>query len=261
MNLPSRGENRQKIRREIEPEEKNVTSKTKYHVHGDSIDMMTQVESKTRVEINASDSNDFDVFSNELHAINQHADGILRERYEKMSQIEKSTIDDVMKKRKEILGKLIEQTRQKAQWYEDDYQRLIEEFVKKIKLKIVEHLDLVQDELKQNETFVFQTAEKMIKEIHEKTHQAKSEMQNRLQQVVRAEVERHLSEIHERFQTEENRSVRLEKYKTLDFRFYATNGNGILEDPTDLREDLKTVQSRSQIKRTVYVNLDGDQSL
>ena len=250
-------------RKDYRQEKKTQGSEKKYHAHGDSTNMITHVESITHGSISARVSDDFHGYPNDLTAINRQVDATLRERYDSISLIETKAIGVVVEEQKKIIQQLFEKGRDKANEYEEDQQRLIEEFVQKAKVKMIDRLDLLNKEVKRQELLVIETVEQCIKEITQKAQNARQEVHHRLQDSARAKIDQHLGEIYELHRTGEQNLFGFERYKTVNFRFYASAGNLVetIDDAADLVDDLKKVEPRPPIKRTVYVGLDGHQTL
>lgn len=246
----------------LSAEKKKQISKT-FHVYGDSTDAITQVQSETHVTVKARDSKVIGNYFTDVQMLNRETDDVLRQSHDKISKLEEKTIQNLMKEQDKLVKKLLEKGTSLTNQCEQETEKRVEKVIKKLKLEMVNHIDASKREIEQKKRLISETTGNCVKDIREKSENAKTEFHNRLRSVAREKLNLRLVEKQKQMTNSKQQSISIERANKTNVRSYATAGDvdRCSDDVADLADNLKKVEPRPAVKRTVFLQTNDFQDI
>lgn len=145
---------------------------------------------------------------------------------------------------------------------ESQYRAIIEKFIAELEIKMSNDLDLLQKQVEQNKSFIFDASIKRITTVTKKAQNAKAECLELLQRSVDTKREEVLNEIESESIDKQRQPVGYEQLRRLDMNVYSTvglknpgQGCDTINDRDKYIKDIKDAKPNQPIKRTLYMGL------
>ncbi|CAF0898132.1 unnamed protein product [Rotaria sordida] len=237
-------------------ETQNSSWQDKYFVHGDSSDIVADIESKVHGCINSSVSEDIDIYINNLHKINVTADDILHNRLSNISSMEKIIINKLIQQRQDLINKIILKGRSKMDKSEIYYRKLIEEFISKLEIEMSKHLDDLQKQMENEKEILFISSQDNIKDLSIKVENAKKEFIRKLEFSTREKRQEILDKISNISMDKKRQPLGYEQLRKVNLDIYSTVGQtdcDNIPDKDKFIKDINNGKTHQPIKRTLYI--------
>jgi hypothetical protein len=148
-----------------------------------------------------------------------------------------------------------------ADQYEQQYQRLLEEFIKKLEIQITKNLDALQDQLHFSRDTVLQTSDTSLQALLLRSEQARTAIQSTLQSYTKLEIQAFLQRRQQLRIDRTHATLGFEQLRTLDLKVYSTVGKidenegctNIPERQT-FRQQIQQTKQSQKLKRVVYLD-------
>ncbi|CAF4004373.1 unnamed protein product [Rotaria sordida] len=249
-------------------EAQNGSWQQKYFVHGDSSDIVADVQNQIHGCINSSVSEDIDVFLSSLHDIATAADKILHDRLSKISSMEEKVINQLIQERQDIINKIIIKGRLQMDQSEEHYRKIIEEFIAKLQIEMSIHLDSLQKQMEAEKQSVFSHSNNNIKNLTIRSQTAKKQFLQILQAFTESKREEVLDKISDSSMDKTRQPLSYEQLRKLNLEMYSTvgikkDGEGCdnIPDRNKFIKDINDSKPNHTIKRTIYIGNNGDSTL
>ncbi|CAF4038440.1 unnamed protein product, partial [Rotaria sp. Silwood1] len=231
-------------------ETQNSNWQEKYFLHGESSNIVTDVENQIHGCVNSSVSEDIDIYISNLHDINITADEILQEQ------------------RQDIINRIIIKGHSNMNQCEKYYRKIIEEFIKKLEIEMSIHLDDLQKQMENEKDIVFATSHNNIKDITIKAQNAKKDFLRIIQSFAEIKRQEIIKKIINISIDKTRQPLGYEQLRTLNLQIYSRvgikedeHGCDNISERNKFIKDINHAKSHQPIKRTVYLGSNFNSTL
>jgi paraquat-inducible protein B len=227
-------------------------------------DIVADVSGHIHGCFNSSISENIDIYFAFLHEINTVAATILNDRRSKIAAEEKSLIDRFIHQRDEIIKVLLKDGCSYANQYEEQYRRLIEEFIKILEIEMSKQLDHLQEEIEADKQSILGGININIKRITEEADKARNEFDKRIQPAIKGKRQEIMQMIDIISQDKTKQTLGYEQIRNVKVDIYSTVGmktdDNCCEEIVTRKKFIKDIKEakphQPALKRTVYLRSD-----
>lgn len=164
--------------------------------------------------------------------------------------------------RDDLFRELLKENAQHVHNYEQQYQKLLREFIEKLELKLAAHLNRLQQQMEDERQKIFDRTNDHITQTTKRADQAKSNVLRQLQTHADRQRTIEMQNIRKHCSDRTNQTIGYEQLRTLNFKVYSTvglkkDGHGC-ENIPERTQFIRNIQQAkahqpSPPKRTVYL--------
>ncbi|CAF2167729.1 unnamed protein product [Rotaria magnacalcarata] len=248
--------------RQKEPHEEDW--KKKYFVHGDSSNIVAEVQNRVDGCVCSSVSEDINTYISSLHQISTQSDEILKERLSMMTSLEALTINKLVQQRQTLIEQIVKKGADEMKKSEEHYQKVIEEFITKLEVEMSKHLDELQGRMEDEKATVFESSHNSLQLLAVHVQAAKAKLLRSIEHSTSSKREEILKKIVQISSDTKRQPIGYEQLRKLTMEVYSTvgtiedgQGSDKITDRNKFKKLIHDNQSPQQTKRTVYLEKDS----
>ncbi|CAF3330577.1 unnamed protein product [Rotaria socialis] len=232
----------------------------KYFVHGDSSDIVADVQSQVHGCVCSSVSEDINVYISSLHKISMQSDEILKQRLSMMTSVEAATITKLVQQRQILIEQIIKKGADEMDKSEGHYRKIIEEFIAKLEVEMSKHLDELQARMEDEKTMVFESSHDSLQLLAVNVQEAKAKLLRTVELSTTSKRQEILRQIVQVSSDTKRQLIGYEQLRKLNMDIYSTVGTkedvqgcDKITDRNKYKKLINDAKPHQQMKRTLFL--------
>ncbi|CAF1499503.1 unnamed protein product [Adineta steineri] len=234
-----------------------------YLIHGNSSDVITEVNSRMHGCIKSVESQEINTGAEKFQQITVEIEKLITNQLQLITQREQTIIQKHRQESTNAVNRIITRGRSYQRANEKEHQRLLEEYIVQLEKALVEHLDHLHKAIEHDQEKIIARSRQFIEDCAFDALAARQTILNKAFSSANTMITEILTHHKKRFWVMKKQTVGREELRTIDLRIYSTvgeNQDGLVCDKiSDRNKFIKTIndtKSENIPKRTVYLKSD-----